>query len=36
MKGRTADNVHRAFVEEAKAYERLLMFAIGAEEEGLP
>jgi rubrerythrin len=31
---RTADNVHRAFVEEAKAHERLLTFAMGAEEEG--
>jgi rubrerythrin len=36
MKERTADNVHSAFVEEAKAHERLLMFALGAEEEGLP
>jgi rubrerythrin len=36
MEDRTANNVHRAFVEEAKAHERLLMFALGAEEEGLP
>ncbi|MFB0558746.1 MAG: hypothetical protein ACETVY_06490 [Candidatus Bathyarchaeia archaeon] len=26
--------MHRAFVEEAKAHERLLLFALGAEEEG--
>ena len=36
MEKRTAGNVHRAFVEEAKAHERLLMFALGAEEEGFP
>jgi rubrerythrin len=36
MEDRTANNVHRAFVEEAKAHERLLMFALGAEEEGFP
>jgi rubrerythrin len=36
MEERTADNVHSAFVEEAKAHERLLMFALGAKEEGFP
>lgn len=36
MKERTANNVHTAFVEEAKAHERLLMFAKKAEEEELP
>jgi len=36
MEERTADNVHSAFVEEAKAHERLLMFALGAEEERFP
>ncbi|MEM3673600.1 MAG: rubrerythrin family protein [Candidatus Bathyarchaeia archaeon] len=36
MKERTANNVHTAFVEEAKAYQRLLMFAKKAEEENLP
>ncbi len=36
MEDRTANNVHRAFVEETKAHERLLMFSLGAEEEGLP
>ena len=36
MKDRTADNVHTAFVGEAKAYQRLLMFAKRAEEEDLP
>ena len=36
MKDRTARNVHTAFVEEAKAHERLLMFAKKAEEEELP
>lgn len=36
MKDRTANNVHTAFVEEAKAHERLLMFAKKAEEEELP
>lgn len=35
MKDRTADNVHTAFVGEAKAYQRLLMFAKRAEEEDL-
>jgi rubrerythrin len=36
MKDRTADNVHTAFVGEAKAYQRLLMFARRAEDEDLP
>lgn len=36
MKDRAANNVHTAFVEEAKAHERLLMFAKKAEEEELP
>jgi rubrerythrin len=36
LKDRTAHNVHTAFVEEAKAHERLLMFAKKAEEEELP
>lgn len=36
MKERTANNVHTAFVEEAKAHQRLLMFAKKAEEENLP
>jgi rubrerythrin len=36
MKERTANNVHTAFVEEAKAHQRLLMFAKKAEEEDLP
>ncbi len=36
MKERTANNVHVAFVAEAKAYQRLLMFAKKAEEEDLP
>jgi len=36
MEDRTANNVHRAFVEEAKAHERLLMFSLGAEGEGFP
>lgn len=36
LKERTAKNVHTAFVEEAKAHQRLLMFAEKAEEEGLP
>lgn len=36
MKERTANNVHTAFVEEAKAYQRLLMYAKKAEEEELP
>ena len=36
MKERTANNVHEAFVGEAKAYQRLLEFARKAEEEGFP
>ena len=36
MKERTANNVHEAFVGEAKAYQRLLMFAKKAENEELP
>jgi rubrerythrin len=36
MKERTANNVHTAFVEEAKAHQRLLLFAKKAEEEDLP
>lgn len=36
MEERTASNVHTAFVEEAKARQRLLMFAEKAEEEKLP
>jgi rubrerythrin len=36
MKERTASNVHVAFVEEAKAHQRLLMFAKKAEDEELP
>jgi rubrerythrin len=36
LKERTANNVHTAFVEEAKAYQRLLMFAKKAEQEDLP
>ena len=35
MKERTASNVHEAFVGEANAYQRLLMFAKKAEEEEL-
>lgn len=36
LKERTAKNVHTAFVEEAKAHQRLLMFAKKADKEGLP
>lgn len=36
MKERTAANVHTAFVGEAKANQRLLMFAKKAEQEDLP
>jgi len=36
LKERTAKNVHTAFVEEAKASQRLLMFAKKVEEEDLP
>ncbi|MCW4001663.1 MAG: rubrerythrin family protein [Candidatus Bathyarchaeota archaeon] len=33
---RTKNNVHTAFVEEAKAHQRLLLFAKKAEKEDLP
>ena len=33
MKERTANNIHDAFVGEAKAYQRLFMFARKAEQE---
>lgn len=36
MKERTANNVHDAFVGEAKAYQRLLMFVARAEQENYP
>jgi rubrerythrin len=36
LKDRTGNNVHRAFVEEAKAYQKLQMFAEKADKEGLP
>jgi len=36
LKERTVYNVHTAFVEEAKAYQRLLMFAQRAEQDDLP
>ena len=36
LKERTANNVHTAFVEEAKAYQRLQMFTKKADEEDLP
>jgi len=36
MKERTASNVHVAFMEEAKAYQRLLMFAQKAKADDLP
>jgi rubrerythrin len=36
LKERTANNVHTAFVEEAKAHQRLLMFAKKADDENLP
>ena len=36
MKERTANNVHTAYVAEAKACQRLLLFAKKAEEEELP
>jgi rubrerythrin len=36
LKERTANNVHTAFVEEAKANQRLLMFAKKAQDEDLP
>ena len=36
MKEKTAKNVHTAFIEEAKAAQRLLLYARRAEKEGLP
>ena len=36
MKERTADNIHKAFVEEAKAHVRVLKFAERAENDGFP
>ena len=36
MKERTTNNVHDAFVGEAKAFQRLLAFAKKAEDEDLP
>jgi len=36
MEQRTADNVHTAFVEEAKAHGRLKIFADRADKEGFP
>ncbi|MGD0496032.1 MAG: rubrerythrin family protein [Candidatus Bathyarchaeia archaeon] len=36
MKEKTSNNVHEAFVGEAKAFQRLLMFAKKAEMEELP
>ena len=36
MKEQTAENVHTAFIGEAKAHQRLLMFAKKAEDEDLP
>ena len=36
MKERTADNVHKAYVEEAKAHVRVLKFAERAENDGFP
>ena len=36
LKERTANNVHTAFVGEAKAQQRLLMYAKRAEQEDLP
>ena len=36
MEQRTADNVHKAFIEEAKANERLKIFADRADREGFP
>jgi rubrerythrin len=35
LKQRTANNVHTAFIEEAKAHQRLLMFSKQAEKEDL-
>ncbi len=36
MNDRTADNVHKAYVEEAKAHVRILKFAERAENDGFP
>jgi rubrerythrin len=36
VKERTANNVHGAYIAEAKAYQRLGLFAEKAAEEGLP
>ena len=36
LKERTANNIHSAFVGEAKAHQRLLMYAKEAEREDLP
>jgi rubrerythrin len=36
LKKKTTKNVQRAFIEEAKAHQKLLMFAQKAEEEDLP
>lgn len=36
MEQRTADNVHKAYVEEAKAHVRILKFAERAEKDGFP
>ena len=36
MKERTANNIHTAFVGEAKANQRLQMYAKKAEQEDLP
>ena len=36
MKKRTAENIHTAFIGEAKAYFRLLAYAQKAEEEQVP
>ncbi|MEK6192906.1 MAG: rubrerythrin family protein, partial [Deltaproteobacteria bacterium] len=36
MKQKTSDNVHTAFIGEAKAYFRLLAYAEKADEEDVP
>jgi rubrerythrin len=36
LKKRTAGNVHKAYVEESKAYQKLQVFAENAEKEGFP
>lgn len=36
LQARTGENVHKAFAEEAKAHQRLLLFAKQAEREELP